>query len=130
MKFGLGINVQARREGRWLEAIAAGYSVLDAHLRWVIWLNTQLTNEEHTEIEGKRNLLAVAQMALDRKLLTETEYESIEEFNEGRRLATHYLLDTDWNYPDLKPVSDLFVPIHGMLQNKWLGISPGEPESP
>lgn len=121
---------RAMREGFWLEAIAIGYQVLDAYLRWWIWRNSDLTDEEHLLIEESRNLLKVAKRAETAGLITCKEFENIEKFNEGRRLAMHYFVDTDWSYEDLKKVADQFFPIFKMIQDKWMTITPGRPETP
>jgi hypothetical protein len=124
------LEVRARQNGYWIEAISLSYALLEFQLRLLLRSDV---GEEHKlidveEINKARFLISLANIAKEKGFIDDTLYKKIEQFNNIRRGLIHKLFLEDIDYSALENQAKDAGGIYQEIESKWLKITWGKEE--
>ena len=122
---------RAKKKGFWLESLSLSYILLEVELR--LLLASKAGKDESPlssdKIDKQTYLMQLANLAKDHGFIDKETWGKIQEFNDIRKKGIHGLIRGELTYAELKEPAKSTFEIAYAIQNKWLQITFGKPET-
>ena len=125
------LELNAKKNGFWLESLSLSYILLEVHLRLLL---TSKAGKDgiplsSSKIDNQVYLVQLANLARDHKFLDDKIWKKIKEFNDIRRKAIHGMIRGEITYAELEEPAKNAFEIAYAIQNRWLSITFGKEET-